>query len=185
LVFGGLRAAQPDVRPGIAGGEDLFTNCLELQRPEFAGRLLPVQPPHRPQGIPHVGKFTTGFVTVVALRVFQIGHDQFGDRDDVLRLAECRGAARRQPFGDQAIVFDPAGLRLPGAKIVASAVDLDDGLMASPVLAILGNFLRKTWHVRPPGEWKIAKRVYTRLAHQKMPHCRPPAGNRNSCFGCT
>ena len=56
------------------------------------------------------------------------------------------------------------------------AVDGDDGLAASAMLAVHGNGLREFWHNARLPYLVVAKTVCTVLAHRKTLPCRPSTG---------
>ncbi|HEV3023083.1 MAG TPA: hypothetical protein VGX76_11470, partial [Pirellulales bacterium] len=48
----------------------------------------------------------------------EVGRGQLQDREAIGRLRLERPAAVGEPLGNEPVVFDPAGLRTPGTKVV-------------------------------------------------------------------
>jgi len=98
-----------------------------------------------------------------------------------IRGPEGWGAAGGQPFHDQPVVFELAGLRAMRTEKIVAAAQGDDCLAALFVLAVLWDRSFKKWHVQLP--LVVAKTESSVLVPRETPHCRPPAGNTNCCFG--
>jgi hypothetical protein len=125
---------------------------LECQRPEFGGPGMAVEPLEQGGCGLDIGDFP-GRLTVFAVMLggeSPVASEDFNDRK--IGVAELRARqvpASGQPFADQSIVLDPAGLYAVGPQVDVRAVERDDGLPAGLVPPIAWVGIGESRHVQP------------------------------------
>src|SRR5262249_54972406 len=122
------------------------------ERPERGGRRMAVQPAQRPQGVAEVvglPRRRPVRVAVVLLRVVPEGEDQLADGqlgrgwggDGLVGswLGVGKAAAVGEPFGEDALVLDPALGTVPLPEVYGRPPEDNDSLAGRLVEAVRGD----------------------------------------------
>ena len=101
-----------------------------------------------------------------------IASKQFGDRQVGIEFNGGQLSATGQPFTDQSIVFDLAGLRAVRAEVAITAIESDDGLTGSTMFPVLGNRILELGMVQPrfPEQLKTVCTVLVREKRAALPN---------------
>lgn len=119
--------------------DHLLADHLEGGGAKLGAGVPAVETSDRAEGKGDVSDLRRGpaVLPVVIVGKFQVGNHQLDNGQSRLVVAWLNLPAVLQPLGHEAVVFELAGLRAVRAEIVSLAFQIDDGLAAAAVLAIL------------------------------------------------